>query len=299
MIISKLAGGLGNQMFEYACGKALSEKFNVPLMLDHSFLEDKSPREDFTYRDYELNAFGINKKIETSELKKLGLHEAAFKPYKTLLSLKRLFAGYDYFIQKGFGIDNRISGLSPKAYLVGYFQNEFYFKEYADIIRKDFSFIETQSEENRSLIKQISNTENAVALHVRRGDYLTLGNGIIHGTCTIDYYKNAMQIIKSKIANPTFFIFSADDPQWPQQYLNPDVPFEVIGNNNTGSYGYENMRLMSLCKHNIIANSSFSWWGAWLNKNPDKIVIAPQQWFADSFRNGQTKQITPNNWLRI
>jgi hypothetical protein len=299
MIIVKLAGGLGNQMFQYACGRALSSKHNVPLFLDHSFLEDKSLKEDFTYRDYELNAFNIDKRIEKSQLKQLGLSKAFNKPYETVLSLRRVLSGYRYFSQKGHGIDERICKVEPKVYLAGYFQSDYYFKGYENVIRNDFIFISTAKDENKFLINKISNTENPIALHVRRGDFLTLGGGKVHGTCTPEYYRNAVDIIRAKVTNPTFFIFSVDDPEWVIQNLKIDVQFEVIGNDNIGQNGFENMRLMSLCKHNIIANSSFSWWGAWLNNNPQKIVIAPKQWFGDNVRNSQVNRITPNNWYRI
>jgi hypothetical protein len=299
MIIVKLAGGLGNQMFQYACGRALSSKHNAPLFLDHSFLEDKSFKEDFTYREYELNAFNIDKRIEKSDLKRIGLSDAFNKPYETVFSLRRLLSGYQYFSQKGHGIDERISKIGSKVYLVGYYQSDYYFKDYENVIRDDFKFIPTAKEENKLLINKITSSENPIALHVRRGDFLTLGGGKVHGTCSLDYYKNAIAIVKEKVTNPTFFIFSVDDPEWAAKNLKIDAPFEVIGNDNIGQHGFENMRLMSMCKHNIIANSSFSWWGAWLNNNPQKIVIAPKQWFDDDSRNSQMNKITPDSWYRI
>src|ERR1035437_7293215 len=280
MIIVKLSGGLGNQMFQYACGRALARKFSVPLKLDHSFLEDKS-KTGITLRDYELYAFGIDKKINKAELSALGLDSATTSPYKTLFSVKRLLSGYKFYIEKGLAFNDELFKQGPKGYILGYFQNEKYFRDIQENIRKDFTFISSASEKNIQLANRIKNAENAVSVHGRRGDFLSFGNDKIHSTCEPSYYMNAIAMIKNKISNPVFFIFATDDPQWAEDNIKIDGPFELIGKQNAAA-GYEDMRLMSMCKHHIIANSSFSWWAAWLNPNPDKIVVAPKKWFNDS-----------------
>ena len=135
-----------------------------------------------------------------------------------------------------------------------------------------------------------------MSLHVRRTDYVqnALTNKI-HGVCDQDYYASCVRYIGDQVSNPHFFIFS-DEPQWAKDNLMFDFPMTVVDCNDA-SRNYEDLRLMSTCKHNIIANSSFSWWGAWLNSNPNKIICAPKQWFTDSTRN--TKDLIPSNWIRL
>ena len=122
-------------------------------------------------------------------------------------------------------------------------------------------------------------------------------NNDIHGACSIEFYKKSIEYISNNVSNPFIFIFS-DDIKWARKNLKLDYPCEYISGNN-GNKNYVDMQLMSLCKHNIIANSSFSWWGAWLNLNPNKIVIAPKQWYSDKVRNAQTSDLISNTWIRI
>lgn len=297
MIIVKLKGGIGNQMFQYACGKALAHRYNVQLKLDHSFLEDKSKREDFTYRDYELSAFNIDLKLSLGDLKYLGLFPPQNHLHRYYYKVKRIISGYEYWNEKQFNFDYAIFDKGNKLCINGYFQSAKYFENISDIIRADFSFIPQNSDENHILLNHIQVAKNPVCVHVRRGDYLTIGGGTAYNICSLDYYKKAVNIIKNKVNNPTFFVFSADDPQWAINNLDIGAPFEIIGNQNTGAFGYENMRLMSLCRHNIIANSSFSWWGAWLNIDPAKIVIAPRKWFNDETID--TSDLLPETWIKL
>jgi len=296
MIIVRLSGGIGNQMFQYACGRAISLQLNTKLALDHSFLEDKTYKPDFTYRDYALDVFGIQNKISPSELRKLGLEMAYIYPLKAKLSLKRILKGYTYYQEKGLNYDENIPLKSAKLYLSGYFQSEKYFKQAADKIRNDFAFPPVQNERNKLLLTKITTDENSVSIHIRRGDYLTIRNGNVHFTCSPEYYKNAVDIIRSKISNPTFYIFAHDDLPWAMENLKFSEPHDFIGDHNQGKQSYEDLHLMSMCKHHIIANSSFSWWGAWLNAKPGKTVIAPKNWLIgskDSF------DIVPEQWITI
>ena len=133
-------------------------------------------------------------------------------------------------------------------------------------------------------------------MHIRRGDYVSNPTtNKLHGTCSLEYYHNAVDIIAAKVSNPHFFIFS-DDHEWARNNFKIDYPLTFVAHNNAGK-NYEDMRLMSLCKHHIIANSSFSWWGAWLGSNPKKIVCAPRGWFKDKSLN--TNDIIPSDWSRI
>jgi hypothetical protein len=290
-------GGLGNQMFQYAAGKALAVKYNTELKLDHTFLEDRTPKKDFTYRNYELNAFGIDNKIQQKDMDKLGLSFKIKTHEKILSTIIHIAHGYKKICQNSLQFEPTILSQGPNSFLIGYFQNERYFLSCEKIIRNVFSFIPPVSDENKVLIQYIQRLENPIAIHVRRGDYLTIGDGKVHYICSPEYYAQAVKIIREKTKNPTFLVFSADDPQWAKENLDIGAPFQVIGDKNVGAFGYENMRLISMCKHAIIANSSFSWWGAWLNKNPNKIVIAPKQWWANGSK--QSLDIQPNSWITL
>lgn len=137
---------------------------------------------------------------------------------------------------------------------------------------------------------------NAVSLHVRRGDYVSnLTINQFHGTCSLEYYNQAIAQIAKKVETPHFFVFS-DDPEWVKSNLKIDYSITIVDHNNADK-NYEDIRLMSLCKHHIIANSSFSWWGAWLCRNPNKIVIAPLKWFNDKSIN--TTDLIPDGWIKI
>jgi hypothetical protein len=187
-----------------------------------------------------------------------------------------------------FEYDSRFENISDNTSLEGYFQSEKYFKKYENIIRKDLTFKKEILDIVEPYISDLNKENNLVSVHIRRGDYVNLQQ--YHPLCTIEYYKNAML----KFTNHKFLIFS-DDIQWCKNNF---------GNENNIIYSELNSHIqdmcgMSLCSHNIIANSSFSWWGAWLNDNPNKIVIAPQKWFGESYRDKNTKDIYCDNWIKL
>ena len=262
MIIVRLAGGLGNQMFQYACGKALAHRHASALALDHSFLEDRRPREDFTHRSYALGIFGIDFRVSLREL-------------------AVLLTSHKVIDEKNFPPDAATLSMGGKLYLCGYFQDERYFESIADTMRKDFNFPAAISAGNAGFFAAVQKAEAPVSIHVRRGDYLTAGNGKMYVLCQEEYYRRAVELIKAHVPRPSFFVFSADDPEWARaMFTRLDADCVLVENVAPEQYAYEDMRMMSICKHNIIANSSFSWWGAWLNPNPHKIVIAPEHWYA-------------------
>ena len=177
-------------------------------------------------------------------------------------------------------------------YYIGYWQSEKFFKDISDEIRKDFSFPKFTSEKNLEILKLIK-SYNSVSIHIRRGDYLQ--NRGFNGLAPLEYYQKAIEYIKNKIENPHFFIFS-NDIEWCRKNLSIENSYYIDW--NRGEESYRDMQLMSLCKHNIIPNSTFSWWGAWLNKNPNKIVIAPEKWFNDCV-NIDYSNIVPETWIKI
>ena len=205
------------------------------------------------------------------------------------------FRNSNWIVEKQFHFDSETLEAKNNVLLDGYWQSEKYFVDIKEILRREFIVKYQQNSESQKFADFIRSTQS-VSVHVRRTDYLEnpLTNQI-HGTCNQDYYDRAVSYISDRISNPHLFVFS-DEPQWARDNLKYDFPTTIVDCNDA-SRNYEDLRLMSSCKHNIIANSSFSWWAGWLNLNPNKIVIAPQNWFNDTSRN--TKDIIPDQWIKL
>lgn len=285
MIIVKLIGGLGNQLFQYSLGRSLSIKNNDLLKLDLSDFTKDNPR------SYGLGYFNILENFATEEdvnkIKKTGFLKIVdnFKPYYKRSVIK--YKGYDF--------DPNILKLSGNFYLDGYWQSEKYFKDIEDIIRKEITIKEPLADKYANLINNIKNS-NSVSIHIRRGDYLTNQKfSKIYNLLDEKYYQSAVNFIAKKISNPHFFIFS-DDIEWVKRNLNIPYPKIFVSDNNK-TKDYEDLVLMSLCKNNITANSSFSWWGSRLNQNPSKIVISPNKWF--NKEDGTAKDLIPQEWIKM
>lgn len=295
MIITRLIGGLGNQMFQYAAGRRAAYINNTELKLDITGYEKQ---EGITPRKYMLQIFNINEDFANmNEIVRFkGLRKNFFIRYFLKLT-NRIVPYYkqSYVKQKSFQFDPNILKVGKDTYLEGSWATEKYFQDVEDIIRKDFIFKNAPDARNKKRIEQIKRT-TSISIHFRRGDYvLDKKTHDFHGMCDHNYYDKAIKIITKTINQPYFFIFS-DDPKWVKNNFKIEYPVEFI-DRNTGDKSYEDMRLMSLCKHNIIANSSFSWWGAWLNKNPERVVIAPRNWFKEKKLN--TKDLIPESWKII
>jgi hypothetical protein len=294
MIIVKLMGGLGNQMFQYAAAKALAERNGVPLKIDLSFLNDRSEKENFTFREFELACFDIPIEIATKE--ELSVFKCKNRFFANVLDLIGISTPIVYF-EKSLNYDKSFMQLPKETLLIGYFQSEKYFIQIRHHILENFKWISPASDINFSLINSIEST-NSVSIHIRRGDFVN--NEVInsiHGSCDIDYYKRAISYINLYIENPTFFIFS-DDISWAKKVFGM-MSSVIFISHNVGKESFWDMRLMSYCKNNIIANSSFSWWGAWLNPNKTKIIIAPKIWYNSDNLELQTKTLIPSGWTRI
>lgn len=286
-IIVKLQGGLGNQLFQYAFGRHLSLKNNTNLKLDISFFRNS------TLRQYALDKFAIS--AQFASLNEFELLKQ--KSYSRFNRLKKIFlnTGACYMREENIAFDPSYLNAGPNTALEGYWQCEDYFISSAVQIRKDLEIKIGPSVDNAALLSEIK-TGNSISIHVRRGDYQSPGIVSIHGCCTMDYYHEAIKVMASRVDMPFFYIFS-DEPDWVERNMQLMPPFKIvdINNNNTA---YEDLRLMANCKHHIIANSTFSWWGAWLNPNKDKIVIVPKQWFADKELQSSSSMI-PQNWIRL
>lgn len=297
MIIVSLYGGLGNQMFQYACGKAIARRLNVELKLDIQHVIDRTPRLEFTFRDYELGIFNVNEKMATSE------ELAGFVPNlwnaneveKHYYKLKRLLLGNTLYREKlKFRYNKEIDSVKDNTYLYGYFQTEDYFSELRNDIVNSFTLRNTIDKKNESFLVKMRN-ENSVSIHIRRGDY---ENSIFELLSIEEYYKKAIKTIIKNIESPIFYFFT-NDAKWVKENFNTFDIDKTIVETNTGDQSYKDLVLMSNCKHNIIANSSFSWWGAWLNLNENKIVIAPKRWFKVGDYVESTYNLIPSKWLKI
>jgi hypothetical protein len=284
-------------MFQYACGRAVAYKHQTELLFDTSQLITSKPNLGLTSREYELNIFNINGTIASKEdIKKI---KPLFYRIANILSIKFGFHGIQtskFFIENKYSFNNSIEKAGKDCFLAGYWQSFRYFKTIETLIKEEFKFPMELDSVNIEWATKIKN-ENSVCIHIRRTDFVKNKNHDIHGACSIEYYKNALEYISDKVKSPYFFIFS-DDIEWARTNLDLQRPCEFISG-NIGKHSYIDMLLMSLCKNNIIANSSFSWWGAWLNSNEDKIVIAPKQWFADESMNRQTNDLIPETWIRL
>jgi hypothetical protein len=187
-----------------------------------------------------------------------------------------------------------IHKINRPSYIHGYWQSELYFSDFANVIRTDFSFKADLDELDLPIFHKMSEAPCA-SLHVRRGDYLKGKFKNVYANCDISYYVSAVQLLRNKFPNIRLFAFS-DEPEWIVKFLEPELGQIEIVSHNTGIRSSNDMRLMSLADHHIIANSSFSWWGAWLNPSKDKIVITPKDWFKDG---RSTLNLLPLSWVKI
>lgn len=284
MIIMHIMGGLGNQMFEYSLYlKLLSLGKDVKLDID-------------SYQVYrQHNGFEISK-IFTTKPK-------IMKPE----DIEKFIVNYGVMINgriiKGFTPEKQILSCDESiyeldnCYLYGYWASHNYFKDIEDTIRQEFTFKNQLDERNSRILGEIDNS-NSVSLHIRRGDYLAPGNTELF-VClgNTNYYQEAIKIIEDRVMKPKFFIFS-NDMEWVKSNfkINAEV---VYVDSNEGEDSYKDMLLMSSCKHNIVANSSFSWWGAWLNKNKDKIVTIPKKWVNMTGIDDDKMEVFPENWIKL
>ena len=292
MVISQILGGLGNQMFQYAAGRALSLAVEQPFLLDLRGFTNYA-----LHNGFELDrVFSAPVKVATSGdvRNMLGWRspELVRKVFKRIKS--PLLHGTRLAIEPHFNYWSGLRAGGAKRYLMGYWQSEMYFKDYIETLRSDFNFTIPLDETNQNIAQRIQHS-NAVSLHVRRGDYIThTPNAKILSTCSLDYYNKAIDYISKRVDSPHFFLFS-DDMEWVKASL--DIPFEkTYIEHNRGADSYRDMQLMHMCRHHVIANSSFSWWGAWLNPNPDKLVVAPKTWFSDGKVDDD---LIPREWKRL
>ncbi len=298
MIIVKLAGGLGNQMFQYAAGKALALKHGTELLLDTSSLLDRRPRKEITFREFNLDLFNIRTQIiqqsRFDELRERDVSRLDRLGYQIRRVFDQELPQYHREYRKMF--DERFFQLPFHVYLEGYWQSEDYFSSIKDVIRSDFSLKQFPDVHGMDLMNRIMNC-NSVCLNVRRGSYVSQPfENKFHGTCSIEYFYNAVKRITHDVPDIKIFVFS-DDIEWCRQQLHFNTETTIVDHSYAGEKFGLYLNLMSHCKHFVIPNSTFGWWAAWLAKNPEKIVIAPKQWYQD--RTIETSRLIPRGWIRI
>jgi hypothetical protein len=294
MIITKLIGGLGNQMFQYATGLYLSKMHEVPLFLDTS---DYSPD---SFRQYELDSFNIDAKIATQKdidkfmNPKLNVFSRAIEKIKIKQNKRHII------LEKSFQFRDELATATKNTYVKGHWQSYKYFDKIRNEILKSFTLKEELKNDNLLILEKIKKYSNSVSLHIRRTDYL---NDKLMYALEDEYYEKSIRYLQQNLDNPHFFIFS-DDTDWVRKTNILSDNFTLITINKTPQSSYKDMILISYCKHNIMANSSFSWWGAWLNQNTEKIVVAPKRWFrvGSLWYDGQKPiedDLVPKTWNRL
>lgn len=290
MIVSEILGGLGNQMFQYAVGLALATKLNADFRVDKT-----------KFKGYKAHKFGLDTlrlSIDFIDPADYFLSERSNSVTRNIREFVRSKKSnkptIKVYREQGFTYSPEVLSSKGDVYLTGYFQSEKYFSAIRDSLLVAFK-PKKVSKEAKAMAEIINKEKNSVSLHVRRGDYVSNPDANkYHGTKGLDYYIAALARVNKSQKDSTVFVFS-DDIAWCKKNLKLKAKkvVWVDGKNSP----IEDIYLMSLCKSNIIANSTFSWWGAWLNSNPKKIVVAPKVWFSDS--NIDTSDLIPADWTRL
>ena len=291
MIISKISHGLGNQLFQYAVARKVSLARKTSLYLDLRYYHHKYATD--TYRSFRLNHFNIDYQLLDNSPLLIYLSKLT-KPFPN-----RSFKPFFRLVREG---DNgfNAAALSEKAmfvYLSGFWQSEKYFKDIQEILQKELT-LKTKPSQIFSDYKNLINNEmNPISLHIRRGDYVNHAQFKDQfGFLGLDYYRSAIGMYKDKLKTPKFFVFS-DDLDWVKENLDFETNLVFVDCKGENS-DIEELMLMRTCAHHIIANSSFSWWGAWLNTSKEKIVVAPKKWF-NNMPGLNTKDLIPDSWIRM
>lgn len=281
-IISRLFGGAGNQLFQYAAGRALADHLGCDLVLDGRYVAGSADRGD-CFDHFAKARFTRSPDLPPAK------SDGALR-----YGLWRKFGRNPRFHrERGLGFDPAFFDLRPNTYLHGYWQSEKYFAPILDALRQDLTFTTALNAGNAGMAAQIAAAPTPVAFHVRRGDYIASGS---YAACSPAYYRAAADLLAEKLGTPLTCFVISNDPAWARDNLDlgQDSIFVDLNDEKTGHF---DLHLMSLCAHNVIANSTFSWWAAWLNSNPGKLVVAPKDWFAkDALSN---PDICPGNWLRL
>ena len=281
MIITKLKGGLGNQLFQYAVGRAVALHHKVPLKFDTTIFKTYK-----LHNGFRLDQFAIKAEIAADKeiINLKGRSNLLFSSLRKAGLVKRK----SYFKEKRSSYFDASVFKNNCVYLDGYWQNELYFSDIRELLLEELSPNSLMNDLGCAYLDCIKKN-NSVSIHVRRGDYLNLKN---INVLDVDYYLKAVDYIRNIIEKPFFYIFS-DDLEWCKSNLAFLDDCIYVESTQTE---IDDLKLMSFCQHNIIANSSFSWWGAWLNQNPNKTVIAPKGWLLN---DPGSSNVIPSDWVKV
>lgn len=276
MIISELIGGLGNQMFQYSAAMALAKRSNVDFRIDNSQFAS------YPLRPYALADWCISGKIATHN------------------EMLKVASEGDLLLETGSSYEPKMFQKFQSLYMRGYWQSEDYFIDIREQLLSEFIPANELSQSDKNIISYMEDVA-PIMMHIRRGDYVSNSHtNSFHGVMPIEYYQNSIEKILNEATDidgkdVVYFVFS-DDPDWCEESFTWLEP-KVIVRHNPPKKGFMDIYLMSKCKHFVIANSSFSWWGAWLSQNKSKIVVAPKEWFQS--KNVESDHIVPKSWHRI
>lgn len=286
MIISRLKGGLGNQLFQYAVARHLAIKNHDKLWLDASYFTN------YKLHSYSLGAFKIQANILSSQ--QLGTFLEQTHLVKRIIAQLSSQPTFQIIQERTHNFDSQILELQENLLLDGFWQSPKYFAAIQKTLRQDFQLALLQTGLDKQLAKKMTNPVS-VSLHVRRGDYVTDPSASQHGTCDLKYYQSCINYMNACLIRPHFFIFS-DDYEWSLKNFRFLKKVTFV-HHNQADKNYNDLRLMSQCHHHIIANSTFSWWAAWLSEYSGQITLAPKKWYADP--QIETDDLIPKNWKRL
>ncbi|MFL5812867.1 MAG: alpha-1,2-fucosyltransferase [Bdellovibrionia bacterium] len=297
IVAVEILGGLGNQIFQYACGRALAHKLGAELVWD------LRPFADYSLRKFELDRFQIQGRMATPNEQRL-FERTQFSKNKLIRKAQRVLSsfshppGKSYREKSGpFVYDEQILNLRTPVLLRGYWQSEKYFQDIRPSLLNELQLRDQLNQKSQDILKLIQRSSRPVSLHIRRGDYVSNPEAArFHGQCSLRYYEEAIQWFASNMGEIELFIFS-DDIDWCRSNLKTGSSRVVYVDANSASQPEADLMLMKTCSHHIIANSSFSWWGAWLCTQPGQRVIAPKRWIADP--NVKTDDVVPSSWIRL
>lgn len=282
-----LSGGLGNQMFQYATGRSLAQRLGASLRLDISWFLSRGKR------PYALKNLAIHAELQAPDLKLPELVQSLKNRISRKWAKKRM--GVEIFREPHFQFCPAFLALKKPVYLEGYWQSERYFESCRDLIASEFALRQRMPANCRAILERIQATD-AIGIHVRRGDYVgDPVNARVHGTCSLEYYRAGLGIAATGLDQPHGFVFS-DEPEWVRKHFSAPFPTTVVDVNGSEE-AHRDLHLMAACRNFVIANSSFSWWAAWLGRRPGKRVVAPRRWFKNGKVN--TSDLIPAEWMRI
>jgi hypothetical protein len=289
-VVVRLVGGLGNQMFQYAAARSVSYRLGADLRLDLSWFGADPDRQ------FALSPFHVKAEIIPAEHSKPLRSGAIIRYGRRLLRLLcPNQGGIPVFMEHSFEFDPAIDQVVAPVLLEGYFQSEKYFNSIREHIAQDFSLHGAPSPRAEKILRDIRQCD-AICVHIRRGDYVNnSAANAYHGVCSLDYYKSGLEEVIKGLESPHCFVFS-DDMAWVRHNFETKIPTTLVDIHGV-TEAHEDLRIMAACKRFVIANSSLSWWGAWLGSREGKIVVAPRQWFKGG--KNSTTDLIPENWIQL